>query len=135
MNAPTSHELDAFVERYIALWNEPDPARRRQLIEELWDPEGANYTKANEYQGHDALEKRVTVSWEKWVRDAGCLFRRRHADQHHGAVRVVWEMVNAGDGKVRSVGTEFLLLDRGGQIREDYQFVEPAADLAASGDS
>lgn len=44
---------------------------------------------------------------------------------YHGALRVTWEMINAGDGKLRSVGTEFLLLAADGRIREDYQFIEP----------
>jgi len=117
--------MDAFIERYLGMWNEADPARRRRTIEDLWAPDCANFTKANAYRGYDALDKRVTASWEKWGRDAGCLFRARHYDVHHEAVRFTWEMVNAGDGKLRSVGHEFLLLAPDGRIREDYQFVEP----------
>ena len=113
------------IERYVAMWNEGDPARRRQLIEELWAPDCANFTAVNEYRGYDALEKRVRLSWEKWGRDAACLFRPRHFQLHHNAVRFTWEMVNAGDGKLRTVGHEFLLLAADGRIREDYQFIEP----------
>jgi hypothetical protein len=115
------------IERYVAMWNEGDPGRRRRLIEELWAPDCANYTQAGEYRGYDALEKRVRISWEKWVRDAGCRFRTRHFHLHHGALRFAWEMVDAADGKVRSLGLEFLLLAADGRIREDYQFIEPAA--------
>jgi hypothetical protein len=114
------------IERYVAMWNEGDPARRRRFIEELWAPDCANFTKLTEYRGYDALETRVRLSWEKWGRDAACLFRTRQFDIHHGAVRFTWEMVNAGDGKLRSVGHEFLLLAADGRIREDYQFIEPA---------
>jgi hypothetical protein len=125
MNAPATHEPAAFVDRYLGMWNEADPTRRRQLIEELWSPDCANFMTTREVRGHDALEERVRLSWEKWGRDAGCLFRLRHFDTHHRALRVTWEMVNAGDGKLRSVGTEFLLLAADGRIREDYQFIEP----------
>ena len=117
--------MNVFVDRYLSMWNEPDPVRRRQLIEALWTPDCANFTKTMEVRGHDALEKRVRLSWEKWGRDAGCLFHLRHHDSHHGALRVTWEMVNAGDGKLRAVGTEILLLAADGRIREDYQFIEP----------
>jgi hypothetical protein len=118
-------ELDAFVARYVSVWNEPDAAARRRLVEALWTPEGANFTRNSEWRGYDALEARVRGSWEKWVRDGGCLFRPRHAERHHGAARFVWEMVSIGDGKVISVGAEFLLLAADGRIRDDYQFIEP----------
>jgi hypothetical protein len=36
-------------------------------------------------------------------------------------------MAARGDGKVVSVGVEFLLLADDGRIREDYQFIEPPA--------
>jgi hypothetical protein len=125
MNAATP-ELAAFIERYVAMWNEPDPVQRRQLIEELWTADCANYTRTMEVRGHDALEARVRASYEKWVRDARCLFRTRNFDIHHGAVRLRWDMADAG-GRVISAGLEFLLLAPAGRIREDYQFIEPAA--------
>lgn len=126
MNAPAP-ELAAFIERYVAMWNEPDPIERRRRIDELWTADCANYGNTLEVHGRDALEARVRASWEKWVRDAGCVFRTRNMEQHHGAVRFRWEMVPAGGGKVASVGLEFLLLAPDGRIREDYQFIEPQA--------
>lgn len=127
MNAPAGKPetgLESFIERYVAMWNEGDPARRRELIEALWAPDCANFTKSIEVHGHDALEKRVTASWEKWVRDNACVFRPLRHDAHHGAVRFVWEMVGRDDGRLRSVGVEFIRLDAAGRIREDFQFVE-----------
>jgi len=120
-------ELDAFAERYVAVWNEPDPVVRRRLVEELWVPNGANFTKSNEWRGYEALEARVRGAHEKWVRDGSCIFRTRAADGHHGVVRFVWDMVAIGDGRVVAVGTEFLLLAGDGRMREDYQFIEPHA--------
>ena len=120
-------ELDDLVERYVAVWNEPDAVVRRRMVEELWTPDGANFTKANEWRGYEALEARVRGAHEKWVRDGGCLFRLRSADSHHDAVRFLWETVAIGDGRVVSVGTELLLLAGDGRIRADYQFIEPDA--------
>jgi hypothetical protein len=34
-------------------------------------------------------------------------------------------MLVIGNGRVVSVGTEFLVLGENGRIREDYQFIEP----------
>ena len=33
-----------FVDRYVALWNEPDAEVRRRTIEDLWAPDGTNFT-------------------------------------------------------------------------------------------
>lgn len=127
MNAPARNALDAFLERYVAVWNEPDAAARRRLIAELWTPDGANFTKSLEARGHEALEARVRSAHEKWVREGGCFFRARHADSHHGTVRFTWEMLPISGGRTISVGIEFLVLSQDGRIREDYQFIEPPA--------
>jgi hypothetical protein len=118
-------DLDRLLERCVAQWHEPDRAARRGRIEEIWAPDGANFTKSFEVHGHDALEERIRTTYEKWVRDAGCVFRPRHADRHHDAVRFIWDMASR-DGTVMSVGVEFLLLAPDGRIRADYQFIEPA---------
>jgi hypothetical protein len=34
-------ELNELIERYVALWNEPDPGTRRDAIRELWTEDGA----------------------------------------------------------------------------------------------
>jgi hypothetical protein len=125
VTAPTT-DLDLLIERYIAQWHESDSAARRRCIEDIWRPDGTNFTKSFEVRGHHALEERVRATYDKWVRDGGCVFRPRHADRHHGAVRFVWDMASRSDGKVISVGVEFLLLGADGRIREDYQFIDPA---------
>ena len=119
-------DLDPLLERYVAQWHEPDPAARRRLIEEIWTPDGANFTASFDVRGRDALEARVRATYEKWVRNGGCVFRPRRADCHHGAVRFMWDMASRKEGRVVSVGVEFLLLAADGRIREDYQFIEPA---------
>jgi hypothetical protein len=37
-----------FVERYVALWNEPDAEARRGTIEDLWAPDGTNCTQSTQ---------------------------------------------------------------------------------------
>ena len=126
MNGP-GLSFAVFAERYVAVWNEPDAARRRRSIEALWAPDGANFTSGSEHRGYDALEARVRVAHHKWVRDGGCVFRQRNAAWHHGAVRVLWDMVSISSGEVISTGLEFLVLGADGRIQHDYQFIEPAA--------
>jgi hypothetical protein len=72
-------------DRYVNLWNEPDAARRRQLIVELWTEDGAHLlqppqemcelaarpgiglTAGLDARGHAALEARVTSAYEEFV--------------------------------------------------------------------
>ena len=56
--------LDAFVDRYIAMWNDPDPARRRATIDAQWAPGAGNYTLNMEAEGLDAIEARVTRAYD-----------------------------------------------------------------------
>ncbi len=111
-------------DRYAAVWNETDPAARRKGIAELWAPDGVHYVRTVEARGYDALESRVTGSYEKNVRDAGNRFRAaRNAQNLCNVVTFNWEMIPADGSKVLAVGLEFLVLDDRGRIVVDYQFI------------
>ena len=118
-----TQELASLIERYVELWNEPDPVVRRKTIETLWAPHGANYTESKAAIGYAALDARVTSAYESYVGTGQYRFRAgTPAVEHHDAVKVEWEMVNVADDTVASVGLEFLVLD-GGRIRSDHQFI------------
>ncbi|MFO6419860.1 hypothetical protein ACLBKS_06630 [Hylemonella sp. W303a] len=111
-------------ERYAALWNEPDPIRRKAAIAQLWTADGRHFVKTQEVCGHEALERRVQASHEKNVRDAGCKFRISGvAQQLPGVVTFHWQMVFAATDEVMATGLEFLALNAQGVIVADYQFI------------
>jgi hypothetical protein len=115
-------DLDGFVERYMAMWNEPDAARRRALVEELWAPSARNATPTLEAVGHDEIAARVTRAYDTFVGTGEHRFEEHVSFvAHHGAVRVWWQMVRT-DGTVAAVGQEFLALDDDGRILSDHQF-------------
>jgi hypothetical protein len=135
----TPHEL---ADRYVALWNEPDPSRRRQLIEELWTEDGVHILQPPqeireiaarpgiglaarlEARGHAALEARATSAYEEFIAPGAFSFRRRdNVERVADVVKFNWEMV-ATDGVIAGVGLEFLVLAPDGRIRRDYQFIE-----------
>jgi hypothetical protein len=115
--------MDAFVARYIEMWNEPDGAKRRAIIDTQWAPGAGNYTLTMEAAGLDAIETRVTRAYEAYV-GTGLHHFRQHQPYvaHHGAVRVWWEMVTVDGGEVAALGHEFLVLDDNGRIVSDHQF-------------
>jgi hypothetical protein len=102
------------VDRYVAVWNEPDAEKRRRGIAALWAEDGAHFTPSLEARGHKALEARVAGAYEKW----GFVFRSAK-----NLLRFNWEMVPAG-GAVAAVGFDFLVLGDDGRIRLDYQFLD-----------
>jgi hypothetical protein len=118
-------DLTDLVDRYIAVWNEPDPERRRRGIAGLWTEDGVHFTPSLEARGYEALEARVAGAHDKWVKAGGFVFKPlSDVDGHHDAVRFSWQMVPAGGGEAAAVGFDFLILGDGGRIRFDYQFSE-----------
>jgi hypothetical protein len=118
MNDPQS-----LADRYVAVWNETDAARRRQQTAELWAPNGQHHVGARRVRGHEALEGRVRESHEKNVRDGGNRFRAvQDARRLHDVVTFHWEMLGTDGEKIEGRGLEFLIVSDDGRILVDYMF-------------
>src|SRR2546423_238460 len=113
------------VDRYAAIWNEPDADRRRKAVRELWSEDAVHIlqppqevqaaaakldvTATFQSRGHAELEARVKRAYEEFVADAGNSFRPRDDGTRVGdVVKFRWEMVTSG-GEVAGVGLEFVL--------------------------
>jgi hypothetical protein len=138
---PELRDLTLLIDRYVALWNDPDPDRRRSTIRELWSDDGAHVLEAPlemrdaaralgfptmslEVRGHDALAFRVGRAQHDFVATAGYRFRSRGDGARLGdVVKFRWEMVPSTGGDVAAVGLEVLLINDG-RIRTDFQFIE-----------
>jgi len=126
---------------YVALWNEPDADRRRQMIATLWAEDGRHIlqppeeiralaaqpgiamTAILEAQGHEEIEARAASVYEHWVGSEGLSFRGRDdADRLADVVKLHWEAVTT-DGTVFAVGLSFLVLAADGRIERDYTFI------------
>ena len=135
-------DTNELADRYISLWNEPDPDRRHRLVAELWTEDGAQLLQPPqeireiaarpgigmsatlETRGHAALEARVASAYDEWVERGANHFRRRdNVDRIADVVKFNWEMVSAA-GEVAGVGLALLVLAPNGRIRLDYQFIE-----------
>jgi hypothetical protein len=132
----------SLVERYVALWNEPDPDVRRAIIRALWAPEGEHVLDppeelrrpaealgfgkpALEIRGHAAIETRAARAHEEFVEPGEYVFRPRdNAVRLRDIVKFNWEMVTTATGEVAGAGLDVFVLDGQGRIIVDYQFVE-----------
>jgi hypothetical protein len=123
MSQQERNDLNALVDRYIAVWHEPDAKLRRKRIAELWVEDGVQFTRSREIRGYTALEERAEAAHKEFVKTGGFVFRRSSdVNGHHNALTFQWEMVPAGGGEAAAVGTIFFLLSDDGRIRLDYQF-------------
>ena len=120
-------DVPEIVTNYIAAWNESDAERRRRRIRSVWAPDGATCYRLLDARGYEAIEARVTGSWDKWLRDGAHVFRLHGMVSHHDAVKLQFVLINLPSGAVVANGLCFLLLDPEGRIKHDYQF-NPSAN-------
>jgi hypothetical protein len=131
--------VEGLVDRYVALWNEPDPHLRHEAVRALWTEDAVHtfqpprevldaasalaVTAVFQSRGHAELGDRVDRAYEQFVAPGGQSFRLRGRPARLGdVVQFSWEMVTEG-GEVVGVGLEFLLLAADGRIGRDYQFI------------
>lgn len=135
-------DVTSLTDRYVALWNEPDPETRHRLVRELWTDDAEHLlTPPAEWRaeaarigfrtdvlvarGHDELTFRVDQAYEEFVAPGTFVFRSRgDAAGLRDMVTFTWEMVSHADGSSVGVGREVFLLDTDGRIRTDYQLIE-----------
>jgi hypothetical protein len=119
-------ELDRFIERYVGMWHEPDPARRRAVVAGLWAEDAENYTGRLAARGLEEIVARVARAHDEWVATKGFVFRPAgNTDAHHHVVKFSWEMVPAAGGPVAARGLDLFVLRADGRIGALYQFAEP----------
>jgi hypothetical protein len=124
-------EIMNIVYRYVAVWNERAADERARRIRALWAADGTSCYRLAEARGYEAIEARVSDSWNKWLREGDYIFRpRSDAVCHHNVLKVNWEMVTVPDYELKSAGLSFLVLNASGCIQHDYQF-NPAANDAS----
>ena len=133
-------ELSQLVERYAAVWNEPDAERRRQAVNQLWTEDAVHVLQPPQAvrqaaaalaveatfqaRGHRELQERVARAYREFVAPGEYTFRARPDAARLGdVVKFRWEMV-ARNGEVAAVGLEFVTLAADGRIRTDHQFIE-----------
>jgi hypothetical protein len=109
----TNIDFTALAERYIATWNEVDPAARRKLVEEVYT-EGARYVDPLVVaEGHDAIDATLGAVQGQF---AGLVFSLGGAvDSHHDLARFTWNLGPAGE-EALAVGFDVIQVAEDGRI-------------------
>lgn len=121
-NAATA--LERLIERYLALWNEPDAVLRREAIAELWAEAGTYVSAQAEFRGHTAIDGAVGEAHDQLIGKGYVFTSANNGVGHHNTVRFNRNMVPAGGGPVAAIVFDFFLLDDAGRILADYQYID-----------
>ena len=116
-------DINTTIEKFVSSWNNPDPAARRQVIDEIWSEDGVYRNVRAEYPGRDGIEQAVTNAYDAFTAN-GFVFRLASVDTNHDAVRYRWEMVPSAGGEPDSIGTHVAMLGSDGRLVSDHQFID-----------
>ena len=106
-------DLITTVDTYLAMWNEPDAARRREHIQRAWASDGQYLDPALQAQGHAELSQ---MAANVQTRFPGHRFRRTSGiDSHHDRLRFGWELA-APDGSIAVAGVDVAALAPDGRL-------------------
>lgn len=112
-------DTTTIVDTHLAGYAEPDPERRRTLLDQAWAPDGVLLDPPFDGAGVDAIAALTDAVLEQFP---GHTFRRStDVDQHHDRARYGWELV-AADGAVSVSGTDIARFGHDGRLVEVVGF-------------
>ncbi|ARF53083.1 nuclear transport factor 2 family protein [Streptomyces gilvosporeus] len=130
MPQTTALDIDRIVQRYVAVWSEPDAAARKRAVADLWAPDGAEFIEGAQFRGHDELVGRVTEAYGLFVASGEYhVTADNHVTVHDDVVMLTIQLTYAKGPQVDEVAWAarvFLVLDDDGRIVQDYHLtVQP----------
>ena len=122
-------DMQRVIERYIDVWNAPDPEHRRQLIAEVFTEEAAYTDPLTAVRGHDAIDQFVAAAQAQFV---GLKFSLSGPiDAHHDQARFTWHLGAPGSSEPVVIGFDVAILNDG-RLREVYGFLDKVPSGAAA---
>jgi hypothetical protein len=107
--------------RYLATWNETDPAQRRAAVEALFTDDARYTDPLVDVTGHDAIESTVAAVQAQFP---GWVFRLAGpVDGHHDQLRFTWHLGPEGQ-EAPVVGSDVAVTDGTGRIRTVLGFLD-----------
>jgi hypothetical protein len=112
------------VEGYFAMWNETDPARRREVIDATFTDDASYVDPQFTADGRDGLDALAAGAQQQFP---GHTFRlTTPVDVHHNRARWGWDLVGP-DGTAVVVGVDFAMMSDDGRLRDVTGFFEQAS--------
>jgi hypothetical protein len=114
-------EFTDIAQRYIAAWNETDPAARRDRVAALWTAEGTYVDPMADVRGPEQIDALIAGVQDQFP---GLLFRLAgDVDGHHRQARFTWELGPA-DGPAPVAGFDVVTLDDEDRVTSVLGFLD-----------
>ena len=116
------------IDRYCAVWNEPDTLRRADLLASVWAAE-ATYTDPSVHAA-TAEQLLAHIAAVRARRPGASVLRTSGVDVHHGVARFAWHVL-LGDATALPEGIDIAFLSPdGSRIERIIGFFGPLARSA-----
>jgi hypothetical protein len=113
-------DVQAVVERYIAMWNEGDAERRRELVAQTVTEDATYLDPVMSSEGIDGIAAMIGAAQGQFP---GLRFTLADGpDAHHDRVRFTWSLGQNG-GEPVAVGLDFATLADDGRMRSVTGFL------------
>ncbi len=114
--------MSDLVDRYLACWNETDPATRRALVADVFADDVHYVDPLAEVRGRAGIEAAVAGVQQQFP---GFVFRAVGTpDAHHRQARFQWSLGPEGAAEPPVVGFDVVTLDADGRISTVLGFLD-----------
>jgi hypothetical protein len=113
--------IEHVVDSYIAMWNEPDPERRRELVTQTLAEDASYVDPLMRGDGAEQIASMIGAAQEQFPGHRFALLAG--PDAHHDRVRFTWSLSANGDDPV-AVGVDFATVAEDGRLRALTGFLE-----------
>ena len=116
--------INEVVVRYLAAWNEREPAKRRELVAKTWAEDGTYVDAARDGHGHDKLDAMIATAQGHFP--GYRLNLASGIEVHHDYLRFSWAAGGTADAPLFIKGTDFVVLADDGRIKSVVGFTDAA---------
>ena len=111
----------AIVDRYLAIWNEADPQRRRAMIAEVWTQDATYADPVMRGAGHDGIDAMIAGAQAQFP---GFAFSALgEPDAHGDRLRFRWTLGPKGANTIID-GTDFAVVASDGRLASVTGFLD-----------
>ena len=114
--------MQEIVDRYIAVWNEKDAQRRRELVDALWAQDGRYTDPLADARGREEIAGLIGAVQQQFPDFVFTL--GGPVDTHHGQARFTWHLGPDEAPEPAVVGFDVAVLDGDGHIGSVYGFLD-----------
>ena len=117
-------DTNTLVGKYIAMWNEADPARRLELVAEALTEDARYIDPLMQGEGVEQISAMIGGAQQQYPGHRFALVAG--PDAHHDRVRFSWSLSPNGGDPI-AIGVDFATVAEDGRMRSVTGFLEPAA--------